>query len=729
MTPYELDAGSVELEGPSDRWEGSDQQPKLSSADERPMTQSDKEDNHEGESEMSADPDKTVAEGRVDGDESNGSPDHHAVGVAGTNGRNFDASVDPDEVDGELKVNRVLEWPTGDSEIKDHNSSGESLSNGSSRRHEVEDQNTLGDASSSSTGHHGAEEINKLDDSVDEGLEVSNPTRGAAQMMTPEVENEKDEPAAADAKLEQAIDDDESPPVLGSELEDDESGANPKQPEDGEGDVEEQPVNGNERLEESGQHTLAAAHSNGHSEHVEHISDLREEEDDNGNHDSSDNSDRPHDTGLTDVQELCNEPSLVTSDRGIEGGQSIDDSEDLGNQDDSNNQTPSDDGLKEEEAEPAKEVEKMEPRVTADNGKPVHEAQGMQEFQSIDPSPSTANLPKEKEQVDSKIGEIVEHDGVETGHGSNGKALKADAREVTKMDSGVPELTEPSHSQSGRSGTPNDHLGMEKDVKSNGDEFPDHRSEQQVTEIESVEGEGNSTRESPAQRNGIQTGNAEKLTGSPVSLEEPPKWMNSGMVTSQDEVDRFSSVQKYWADVTSSKYLLVEGKRSPSFGGRSDDVGFLSFRNGDGRRSPSPFSLSKSEHGEIQSESALDSINHHIAVVDRDEDRIIPVADIVQHHGSSSSGVHVEYDLEKVVHEQNTHDLFCPVCGSDVTKRIILKKRKRTSVPEDNERLRKVVTIEPAGPQQDQGPVKDDSDDETWGCVACLSFFIHRGAD
>ncbi|MCI29927.1 vacuolar iron transporter-like protein, partial [Trifolium medium] len=36
-----------------------------------------------------------------------------------------------------------------------------------------------------------------------------------------------------------------------------------------------------------------------------------------------------------------------------------------------------------------------------------------------------------------------------------------------------------------------------------------------------------------------------------------------------------------------------------------------------------------------------------------------------------------EFDVELVIAKQETHDLYCPNCKSCITKRVILKKRKR----------------------------------------------------
>lgn len=54
-----------------------------------------------------------------------------------------------------------------------------------------------------------------------------------------------------------------------------------------------------------------------------------------------------------------------------------------------------------------------------------------------------------------------------------------------------------------------------------------------------------------------------------------------------------------------------------------------------------------------------------------------------------------EFDVELVIAKQETHDLFCPNCKSCITKRVILKKRKRNIHVLDNkgkrDRLEPVV--------------------------------------
>jgi len=128
-----------------------------------------------------------------------------------------------------------------------------------------------------------------------------------------------------------------------------------------------------------------------------------------------------------------------------------------------------------------------------------------------------------------------------------------------------------------------------------------------------------------------------------------------------------------------------------------------------------------------------------------------------------------EFDVETVLQKQETHDLFCPNCHSRITKRVILKKRKRNGKifdskakrdkseniqnldnkvehekseiigssglldsPEhasanqgDNANVRSerdVVTQEP--PADDNQPHEER---EVFRCLSCFSFFIPSG--
>ncbi|KAF3332382.1 membrane protein of ER body-like protein isoform X2 [Carex littledalei] len=92
---------------------------------------------------------------------------------------------------------------------------------------------------------------------------------------------------------------------------------------------------------------------------------------------------------------------------------------------------------------------------------------------------------------------------------------------------------------------------------------------------------------------------------------------------------------------------------------------------------------------------------------------------------TSNAAVNIkELDLEKVLEEQETHDLYCPNCNSCITRRVILKKRKRIAkdVKTDSrpEKLPNLFQI---------GTINEDLDgrEQTnvlFKCLSCFSFFI-----
>lgn len=114
-----------------------------------------------------------------------------------------------------------------------------------------------------------------------------------------------------------------------------------------------------------------------------------------------------------------------------------------------------------------------------------------------------------------------------------------------------------------------------------------------------------------------------------------------------------------------------------------------------------------------------------------------------------------EFDVEVVLAKQETHDLFCPNCNSCITKRVILKKRKRNIHSLDNKAKRdkldivassdpvnssaqesdrgvsenvtsEIVSVET--PDDNYHPEREpESDPEVFRCLACFSFFIPSG--
>ncbi|CAN6987956.1 unnamed protein product [Brassica rapa subsp. trilocularis] len=96
-----------------------------------------------------------------------------------------------------------------------------------------------------------------------------------------------------------------------------------------------------------------------------------------------------------------------------------------------------------------------------------------------------------------------------------------------------------------------------------------------------------------------------------------------------------------------------------------------------------------------------------------------------------------DYNVEKVLDNQETHDLFCPNCHSCITKRVVLKKRKRKirhAVPEDPKRVRGPDPIDPILRSEDNEPSPVGGDSSTpesffYKCLSCFSIFIPKGVD
>ena len=71
-----------------------------------------------------------------------------------------------------------------------------------------------------------------------------------------------------------------------------------------------------------------------------------------------------------------------------------------------------------------------------------------------------------------------------------------------------------------------------------------------------------------------------------------------------------------------------------------------------------------------------------------------------------------KYDLEKILDEQETHDLYCPNCKSCITRRVILKNRKGYGG-------------QPKRQHADES--LDQESPEVFRCLSCFTFFIPTG--
>ncbi|KAJ4776684.1 Vacuolar iron transporter (VIT) family protein [Rhynchospora pubera] len=97
----------------------------------------------------------------------------------------------------------------------------------------------------------------------------------------------------------------------------------------------------------------------------------------------------------------------------------------------------------------------------------------------------------------------------------------------------------------------------------------------------------------------------------------------------------------------------------------------------------------------------------------------------IENGSTSNTVVNIkELDLEKVLEEQETHDMYCPNCNSCITRRVILKKRKRIAKdvksdlrPEKLPNLGQIETTNANGVEIEQTSV-------LFKCLSCFSFFL-----
>ncbi|KAL3754307.1 hypothetical protein ACJRO7_001529 [Eucalyptus globulus] len=134
------------------------------------------------------------------------------------------------------------------------------------------------------------------------------------------------------------------------------------------------------------------------------------------------------------------------------------------------------------------------------------------------------------------------------------------------------------------------------------------------------------------------------------------------------------------------------------------------------------------------------------------ESKVVEEVDLIEELNPEET----EFDVKKVLEKQNTHDLYCPNCRSCITRRVILRRKKRkplyvrhsdkigkptgsqlhaqagTAVKEDlkpitigiNEAPTPAVINIPTPAVNDQ---PDDRDREAFRCLSCFSIFIPKG--
>lgn len=93
-----------------------------------------------------------------------------------------------------------------------------------------------------------------------------------------------------------------------------------------------------------------------------------------------------------------------------------------------------------------------------------------------------------------------------------------------------------------------------------------------------------------------------------------------------------------------------------------------------------------------------------------------------------------ESEVERILRLQGTHDLICPNCRSCITKRVILRKRKRTTTVVVNTDRWEVPEEEAEDTVEDNFLVDNNVEHiavveeyEDWGCSACFTWLFRRG--
>ncbi|KAM0920521.1 hypothetical protein ACQ4PT_007473 [Festuca glaucescens] len=109
-----------------------------------------------------------------------------------------------------------------------------------------------------------------------------------------------------------------------------------------------------------------------------------------------------------------------------------------------------------------------------------------------------------------------------------------------------------------------------------------------------------------------------------------------------------------------------------------------------------------------------------------DKTEIFPAEVAKDEHVTEAQADIEEYDLEKILDQQETHDLYCPNCKSCITRRVILRKRKRTARPT-------TPSEPPKRPHTEEAPLApapgSDGQEppDVFRCLSCFSFFIPTG--
>jgi hypothetical protein len=129
-------------------------------------------------------------------------------------------------------------------------------------------------------------------------------------------------------------------------------------------------------------------------------------------------------------------------------------------------------------------------------------------------------------------------------------------------------------------------------------------------------------------------------------------------------------------------------------------------------------------NGSHQVPNGAESETAYMFQIDKTE--IFPAEVAKDEHFTEAQPEIEEYDLEKILDQQETHDLYCPNCKSCITRRVILRKRKRTARPATpDEPPKRPHTEEVSSADVPESDVQESPD--VFRCLSCFSFFIPTG--
>ncbi|CAM6090699.1 unnamed protein product [Calypogeia fissa] len=108
-----------------------------------------------------------------------------------------------------------------------------------------------------------------------------------------------------------------------------------------------------------------------------------------------------------------------------------------------------------------------------------------------------------------------------------------------------------------------------------------------------------------------------------------------------------------------------------------------------------------------------------------------PLGQHLHHHNLHEHEDALRYDVEKVLRGQTTYELICPICGAMITRKIIIRKKKRRFMSAEDSRWRRgtpEITPVEDGNRSPRSDISSEIEDQsgTWkqGIRPCFGYFF-----